>query len=275
MDCLHENRAQLFASIDVMLEAARRLQEDKATGQGDLFGSAAPAGRGGSVDLLDIPEWHDNERLGHEKQVLGLYVSGHPLAKFEKEIRMFSSVSLSNLTHELHGKTVSIVGILTNIQMKRAQKTGSRYATAELEDMDSSVKVIFFSKVISRHEALITGGAPLMVTGTVEAESDSELKLIANGVKSLKEVRRESISALHIKIEAIGVDDKIIKSLESVFARHKGECPIFFHVNSREGEQVIKAHSTFNVKPTEDLVSDLSQIVGPESLGFSISHHQN
>jgi DNA polymerase-3 subunit alpha len=278
MDCLHGNRAQLFASIDVMLEAARRLQEDRATGQGDLFSAAASAGQaagqgGGRIDLLDIPEWHDNEKLGHEKEVLGLYISGHPLAKFEKEIRMFSSVSLSNLTQEHHGQTVSVVGILTNVQMKRAQKTGSRYALADLEDMDSSVRVIFFSKVISRHEQLISGGAPLMVTGTIEAESDSELKLIANGVKSLKEVRRESISALHIRIEAIGVDDDIIRSLESVFERHRGECPIFFHVNSREGEQVIKAHSTYNVKPTEDLVSDLSRIVGPESLGFSISNH--
>ena len=275
MDCLHGNRAQLFASIDVMLETARRLQEDKASGQGDLFGGAAAAGSTGMhIDLLDIPKWHDNEKLNHEKEVLGLYVSGHPLAKFEKEIRMFSSVSLSNLTKDFHGKIVSVVGILANLQMKRAQKTGSRYALAELEDMESSVNVIFFSKMLSRHEDLITSGAPLMVTGVIEAESDSELKLIANGVKSLKDVRKESISALHIRIDAIGVDDNVIKCLESVFSRHKGECPIFFHVNAREGEKVIKAHSTFNVKPSDSLLQDLSQIVGPESLGFSMSHHQ-
>lgn len=275
MDCLHENRAQLFASIDIILEAGRRLQEDRASGQGNLFGGepAAGAGAGVHVDLLTIPEWHDNEKLSREKEVLGLYISGHPLAKYEKEIRLFSSVSLSNLGEEHNGKTVSIVGILTNLQVKRAQKTGKRYALAELEDMDSSVEVIFFDKVLSKHESLVMSGSPLMVTGTIEAESDTLMKLIVTGVKSLKEVRQESISALHIRLDAIGVDDDILKSMEAIFTRHKGDCPIFFHVNAREGEKVIKAHSTFNVKPTDSLVKDLSQIVGQDSLGFSISHH--
>ncbi|MBP7736783.1 MAG: DNA polymerase III subunit alpha [Spirochaetes bacterium] len=275
MDCLHENRAQLFASIDILLEAGRRLQEDRASGQGNLFGGeqAAAAGAGVHVDLLSIPEWHDNEKLSHEKEVLGLYISSHPLAKFEKEIRMFSSVSLSNLSEEHNGRSVSVVGILTNLQVKRAQKTGKRYALAELEDMDSSVEVIIFEKVLSRHEQLVMSGAPLMVTGTIEAESDTLMKLIATAVKSLKEVRQESISALHIRLDAIGVDDDILKTMEAIFTRHKGDCPIFFHVNAREGEKIIKAHATFNVKPTDGLVKDLSQIVGQDSLGFSISHH--
>ncbi len=275
MDGLHENRAQLFASIDILLEAGRRLQEDRASGQGNLFGGepSAAAAAGVHVDLLAIPEWQDKEKLAHEKEVLGLYLSGHPLEKYRKEIGLFSTVSLSSLGQDHNGKTVSIVGILTNLQVKRAQKTGKRYALAELEDMDSSVEVIIFEKVLSRHEQLIMSGSPLMVTGTIEAESDTLMKLIATAVKSLKEVRQESISALHIRLDAIGVDDDILKSMEAIFTRHKGDCPIFFHVNAREGEKIIKAHATFNVKPTDGLVKDLSQIVGQDSLGFSISHH--
>ena len=274
MDCLHENRARLFASIDIILEAARRLQEDRASGQGNLFdmpGGSAPSAV--SVDLLDVPEWHDNEKLAHEKQVLGLYISGHPLARYEQDIRMFSSVSLKGLSAEHNGKTVSIVGILANLQVKRAQKTGKRYALAELEDMDSSVEVIFFEKVLSKHEALVTSGKPIMVTGVVEAESDTLMKIVVTGIKSLKEVKQEAISALHIKLDIIGVDDTMLKTLESVFTRHKGECPIFFHVNAKEGEKVIKAHSTYNVKPSEGLVKDLTQVIGQDSLTFTISHH--
>jgi DNA polymerase-3 subunit alpha len=275
LDCLHENRAQLFASIDVLLEVGRRLHEDKASGQGDLFGGVAAAGSSViHIDFLDIPEWHDNEKLAREKEVLGLYVSGHPLAKFEKEIRMFSSVSLSNLSQEHNGKTVSIVGILANLQVKRSQKSGVKYALADLEDMDGSIGVVFFSKVLSKQEALIASGAPLMVTGVIEAESDTLMKLIATGVKSLKEVRKESISALHIRLDVIGVDDTVLKSLESVFSRHRGDCPIYFHVNMKDDEKIIMAHSTYNVKPSDSLVKDLSQIVGQDSLGFTISNHQ-
>ena len=226
-----------------------------------------------SVDLLDIPEWHDNEKLAHEKQVLGLYISGHPLARYEQDIRMFSSVSLKGLSSEHNGKTVSIVGILANLQVKRAQKTGKRYALAELEDMDSSVEVIFFEKVLSKHETLVTGGKPIMVTGVVEAESDTLMKIVVTGIKSLKEVKQEAISAVHIKLDVIGVDDTMLKTLESVFTRHKGECPIFFHVKAKEGEKVIRAHATYNVKPSEGLVKDLSQVIGQDSLTFTISHH--
>ncbi|MBN2159432.1 MAG: DNA polymerase III subunit alpha [Spirochaetes bacterium] len=275
LDCLNGNRGRLFASIDIILDAARRLQEDLASGQGNLFGGADDAGSPGvHIELLDIPEWHENEKLAREKEVLGLYISGHPLAQYEKEIRMFSSVSLSNLSAGYNGKTVSIVGILTNLQIKRAQKTGKRYALAELEDMDSSVGVIFFEKVLSKNEALITAGGPVMVTGTIEAESETAMKLIATGVKSLKEVRKNSISAVHIRLDALGVDDDILKSLESIFTRHKGDCPIYFHVNVKEGEKVIRAHPTYNVRPSESLMKDLSQVIGQESLGFSISNHQ-
>lgn len=186
---------------------------------------------------------------------------------------MFSSVSLSKLNQEHNGRSVSIVGILTSLQVKRAQKTGAKYAVAELEDMDSSVGVIFFSKILTKNEALISSGDPLMVTGVVEAESDTQMKLIATGVKSLQEVRKESISALHIRLDMIGVDDTVIKSLESVFSRHRGDCPIYFHVNVKDEEKVIKAHSAYNIRPSEGLVKDLSLIVGQESLGFSISNH--
>jgi DNA polymerase III subunit alpha len=275
MDCIHKNRAQLYASIDIMLDTGRRLQEDHASGQGNLFGGgdAAHGAAGINIELLDVKEWHDNEKLGREKEVLGLYLSGHPLAKFEKEIRMLSSVSLSNITQDCNGRTLSIVGMLTGVQIKRAQKTGAKYAVGELEDMDGSLGVIFFSKVLSKREALIIGGEPLMVTGVLEAESDTQRKLIATEVKSLKEARKESISALHIKLNTIGVDDDMLKSLESVFTRHKGDCPVYFHVNVKDQEKVIKAHPSYNIRPSEGLVKDLSLIVGQESLGFSISNH--
>jgi hypothetical protein len=100
------------------------------------------------------------------------------------------------------------------------------------------------------------------------------MKLIVTAVRSLKEVRREAISALHIKIDSIGVDDLVLRSLESVFTRHRGDCPVYFHVNAKDGEQVIQAHSNYNIKPSDGLLKDLAKIVGQESLGFSMNHHQ-
>lgn len=268
LDCLHPNRAQLYASVDILLETARGLQEDRAWGQGSLFGGDERGGEA-AIDLVNLPEWPDTERLAREKDVLGLYLSGHPLEPFEKEIRLYSSHSLGSITKEHAGKPISVVGLLSNLQEKTA-KSGKRYLLADLEDLDGSIGVIFFEKTLERFGTIIRSGKPLMVSGTIEAEEEAGMKFIATSVKSLKEMRRDSISALHIKLDALGIDDDVIKSLESLFSCHRGECPIYFHVKTRDGEQVIKAHPSFNVRPDDALLSDLWQLVGRDAVGFSL-----
>ncbi len=273
LDELHRNRAQLFNSVDILIDTARRLQEDRASGQGNLFsGGNGAADDPVSVDLPDIGEWGENEKLHSEKEVLGLYISGHPLAKYEKEIRLYSSEPLSKLNEKSNGKSVSVVGLLANVQVKRAQKTGKRYALGVLEDIEGSIEVIFFSGLLDKKEEYVLSAEPVLVSGTIEAEGNN-VKMIATDVRFLREVRRESISAIHIRLNPVGLDDQILKTLESVFVRHKGDCPIYFHVIEQEEEKIIKAHSTFNITPSEDLVRDLSSIIGQESLGYSIMHY--
>ncbi len=273
LDELHVNRAQLFNSVDLMMDTGRKLQEDRASGQGNLFsGGNGTTGKPVSMDFPDIAEWHENEKLHFEKEVLGLYLSGHPLAKFEKEIRLYSSEPLSGLDEKSNGKSVSVVGLLANLQVKRAQKTGKRYALGTLEDIEGTIDIIFFSSLLEKKESHIMSTDPVLVSGTIEAEGN-QVKMIATDIRLLKEVRRESISAIHIRLNPIGVDDDILKTLESVFERHKGDCPIYFHVIEKEEEKIIKAHSTFNITPSEELVQDLSSIIGQESLGYSIMHH--
>ncbi len=271
MDELHPHRAQLFTSLDRLLEAGRRLQEDRVSGQGDLFGESSDEHQGGSIHITleETPEWVDGVKLSHEKEVLGIFVSGHPLARFEKDVRLLSTVSLSAMTEEHNGSTVSIVGILTNQQIKQSKK-GKRYLTALLEDLDGTMEAFFFERILNASEQVILAGDPVLVTGTVEAESDTAVKLIATGIKPFKEARREAISSLHIKINAIGMDEAFLKTLQGILQRHHGECPVFFHVNARERETVVRAHQSFSVQPSEHLVKDLSQVIGPESIGYAI-----
>ncbi|HPI88121.1 MAG TPA: DNA polymerase III subunit alpha [Spirochaetota bacterium] len=267
---LHPNRAQLFASIELLLDSSRRLQEDRASGQGDLFGSGADGPRSTSIDLVPCEKWPDNVKLAYEKEVLGLYVSGHPLARYEKEIGMFSSVSITDLSGSDNGKDISIVGIISNVQVKRAQKSGNPYALGLFEDLSGTLDIMVFGKVLSQFETLIFSGEPVMVTGTVEAEGETAKKIIVRSLKSLKDVRRESIAAIHIKLDPLGVDDTVLDKMKSIFQRHKGECPIYFHVKEEKNEKVIKAHSAFNISPSDGLVKDLSEIVGQESIRYSM-----
>ncbi len=276
MDCLHPVRAELFLSIDYLIDTAKRIQEDKLSGQGNLFEIFQAAKEGSSEIILPVSaKWADNEKLTHEKEVLGLYISGHPLAKYEADLRAFSSMPLSDITPEHQGRELSLAGIITNLQIKKSQKSGKRYATGTLEDLNGTIDIMIFSSVLDRFESQITASSPVMAGGVLETENSgsSGKKFIVKSVKQLKEIRRQAVSGIHINLDPVGVDENLLNSLKNILVRHKGECPIFFHVKEKDGEKVIKVHSAFNIAPTEKFVNDISKIVGNESVKYSFSHH--
>ncbi len=273
-DEIHTNRAQLFESIDLILDLARKYQEDIASGQGDLFSMDTSIDNSRIVDDLPfIKEWNDNIKLGFEKDVLGLYFSGHPLGRYQKEISSFPSYTLSEITEEHADREISIVGILSNVSIRRAQKSGKNYATAVFEDLEGSVEVLIFSRVLDKFNDLINSTEPVMVTGRVEFEGDRARKIIASGFKSLKEVRRDAVAAIHIKLDSLGVDDDVIGGIKNIIEKHKGNCPLYFHIKDSKETKIIRAHSSFSIKPSEMFISDLSAYVGQDSIRYSFNNY--
>ncbi len=272
-DEMHGNRAQLYASMETMLDTARRLQDDRASGQGNIFSIGESTHDVVSLDLLDVSEWPESERLSFEKEVLGLYVSGHPLARYEKEILSYSSCSISSLADRMTPGDVSIVGVLRDFSIRRSQKNGKRYANGVLEDLEGSLEILVFERTLDRFEDVLSSPEPVMIEGKVEREDGIPKKLIVNSARPLKEVRREAISAIHIKLDAAGVDDSVLSSIRQAFREHRGECPVYFHINEKDSsEKVVKAHNTFNIHPSEELVNDLCSIVGRDCVRYTIGH---
>ena len=170
-------------------------------------------------------------------------------------------------------RTISIVGIINNLK-KRITKNGSEFAVSIIEDMDGALEAIFFPNVFSKYRDLINSSQPVMVKGTIETDGDKPKKIKVNEVKSLDQLRKESISAIHIKLNLVGVDDKLLDNLKSIIAKNRGNCQVFFHLNEKKGnEKIVKAHSSFNITPTDNLLRELSQIVGKDSIRYSIKHH--
>jgi len=269
----HDNRAQLFASIDLMLDTARRLHEDKISGQGDLFSMGADGEKQETdLDFPDIKEWHDNEKLLFEKEVLGLYISGHPLARYEDEIRRFSSYSISELKPEMQGRDVTVVGIINDFQVRRSQKNGRKYGLGEIEDLEGTLDLLVFGKVVERHEDLLLGTEPVVITGSLEVEEEIPKKIICRNVVPLKDFRRQSISAIHIQLNMPAMDDITLNSLKDTFLKHGGDCPIYIHVDDDLKEKIVKTNSSFNITPTEQFVKDVSSIIGQNAIRYSIGH---
>ncbi len=273
-DAIHKNRAQLFESIDLIIDLSRKFQQDLESGQGDLFSMDSSRDNSRiSTDLPPVTEWRDSVKLNFEKEVIGLYLSGHPLARFEKEIGSFPSYTISELSENNCSNDVSIVGIISNVVVKRSQKNGNLYANGLLEDLSGSLEVLIFSKVLDKFNSLINGGEPVMVTGKIEMDGDKPKKILVNSLKSLKEVRRDAASAIHIKLDSLGVDDDVIVKIKEIVEKHKGNCPLYFHVKDHEGIRTIKAHSTFNIFPSEIFIEDISRLVGHDSVRYSFARY--
>ena len=121
--------------------------------------------------------------------------------------------------------------------------------------------------------SLINCGEPVMITGKVEMEGDKPKKIIANSFKSLKEVRCDAASAIHISMDSLGVDDNVIIKIKDIIEKHKGDCPLYFHVKDRNETKTIKAHPTFNISPSEIFIEDISKLVGHDSVRYSFTKY--
>ena len=270
LDEFNHSRAQLFDSINFLITMAKKLQADRETGQGNLFAS----GQNGfnNEEVLDLPfreEWVDKEKLAHEKEILGLYLSGHPLGKYEQDIKIFSAYSLNRLTSSQNGKKVSILGLVSGFKMQRSKK-GNLFGTAILEDLENSVELLFFSKIIESSQNLITSEEPVLITGSLEIEGDSPKKIICQKIDLFKNIKKKKITGLHFEFNPFELDDLVLNDLKEILKQNKGDRSVFFHLKQPKGEKIVKAHSNFNINPTEKLYKDLTSLVGQEAIRYSI-----
>lgn len=266
---LEPNRARLLTAVEYLGDTARRLQGEKNSGQGNLFAALGDESLTG-VELPSINDFPDSVKLAYEKEVLGIYVSGHPLEKYERELRAFSSCTTGSLDGIKNQGAVTLVGLIENPQ-KKISKKGKPYVTALLEDLDGTVNLFIFEKTLAKCERTVFGKEIVMVSGKMDIEEDGgQMKLIADDVIPLSEARKKAISAVHVSIEPVGLDDATLEKLRAIFESNKGGCPVYFHVPDRmAGESIIKANSYYSITPTEQLIQAIAAETGPESVRFS------
>ncbi len=273
LDSIFPNRAALFNSIDFITEIAKNLQLDKASGQGSLFDMDETSSSGnGIIDLPPAEDWADKDKLNCEKEVLGIFISGHPLEKYKDEIDALPCTSISDLGEESAGGEAAIVGLITNLKVKTS-KNGKLFGTANIEDTGGIIEALFFPNVYEAYGELIESDEPLMIKGKVEYEDDIAIKIIAREVKTLKDVKRDSVSGIHINFNGTSPDEKILKILKAIIVKYQGangKCPVFFHLKSGNGNpRVIKAHHAFNTMPSDRLKAELAAVAGPDSVYFT------
>jgi len=269
-DTLHQNRAQLLASIEDVLSYASRKQEEERLNQVSLFGeSSGGGGMGGEPNLRDCPPWTNIERLNKERELIGFYLSGHPLDKFKEDVRLFASHSLNveELSKLGDREKVRVIGIITSVK-RISDKKGRPMAFVQIEDLQGSAEVLVFSEVYDRHQGLIAPDTVLMLEGNL-SKRDEPPKIMASSMERVENLREKFQAQLQLNIDLktaeISEDD--LNEMATLFSIHKGETPIKLLVRSDQAKKPLKMNvRKFVVEPNNELLKGLRSILDKKSV---------
>jgi len=268
-DTLHPNRAAVWAALDAALERGAATQRDRAIGQESLFGALSGDEAPAEPPLPEVPPWTDSERLAHEKELLGFYVTGHPLGEVASELARWTDVTATT-TEGKDQREVRAGGLLTALRETRT-KRGQRMAFGTLEDLEGVFELVIFSDPYAQHVELLrrakdgdgeaAGPLPLLVSGTLETGEPP--KLLVRDVVPLTEAERRLAAEIHVNLTEPDVTRDAMIALRKVLCAHPGDCAVLVHVAiPGESETVLSVGGLRGVEPCEELRRDVNALFG-------------
>ncbi|MBX3443194.1 MAG: DNA polymerase III subunit alpha [Planctomyces sp.] len=241
LDCFaaHGSRAQHLAAVDRAIQSATSKQRDKARGQKSLFGGddSPAAGSDAPLDVSLPPadEWTHGQKLAFEKEVLGFYMTSHPLTEFAEQLRQFTSQKVNQLRDLGDGKEVLVGGMISSVKLattKQPSRNGnSRYANFDLEDPTGIVRCIAWPDDYSRQGELIRPESVVLVKGRIDARG-REPNLIANKIFTMAEAEKEFTKQLIVKFRRGYHTELDLRRTRDVLARHPGKTPVVLFVDT-------------------------------------------
>jgi DNA polymerase-3 subunit alpha len=275
LDCLRAHRAQLMHLLPRALQAATEKQNDRRLGQLGLFdaGSSAGAGSGNSAgDEIGLPEvepWGDTEKLKYEKEVLDFYLSSHPLAQMEKEIRRYATHSVAELKGVPDGQEVTLGGMLTQVRImnyKKPRNGNNRYARCKVEDLTGAAESVLWGEEYVRFKEVIVEDQLVLARGTVEQKTGEPI-LVLSRVLTLEQARRELARELHLLFRLGRNTPTDVEALAGILSRTPGSCPVFLTVKDGEGRRcILRLGREFGINPATYLKDELEEILGSGSV---------
>ncbi len=263
------NRARLLAGIDRSLELSQYTQRDRQSGQVSIFG--AMAAQPDDEPLPQVPELPEHEVLAFEKECLGFFISGHPLARHAEKIKLFSTHGTTGLSDLRPDTTVTVGGILAGLTTKKT-KAKAVMASAMLEDLDGAVEVVFFPKVYTQVAAGLIVDQPVLVTGKVQfgdgaGGNGTRVKIHADKVIPLDQAAQKVAKQVHLRINATGLGPDDIGALRALLATFQGASPVILHLIIPEhSETVIELGHDLLVAPGDAFVTEIQTRFGPHAV---------
>ncbi|MGH9252137.1 MAG: DNA polymerase III subunit alpha, partial [Acidimicrobiales bacterium] len=266
-DSLGYSRRSLATICENTVDAVISLKRNEAIGQFDLFGGADGHHQGLEVAVPDLAEWDKQVKLGFEREMLGLYVSDHPLFGLEHVLARATDRSISSLADEEEsppGITVTIGGLVTGLQRKVTRR-GDTWAIATVEDLEGSVDVMLFPATYQQHALQLAEDTVVVVKGRLDRRDDAP-QLIASDL-SLPDLSEAPAGPVVVTIAAARCTPPLVERLKDVLATHPGVTEVHLRLQTGGRTTVMRLDDGLKVTPSTALMGDLKALLGPACLG--------
>jgi DNA polymerase-3 subunit alpha len=261
-------RAQLMAVLDKAIEHAQKEQRDKESGQHGLFGvfqqeETHPP----EVKLPDTPDWDEHTRLGNEKEILGFFITGHPLEKYREKLEDLRALSVGELCtmKQSTGKdeNLTTAGMIVNLRVLKSKK-GDFYAQATLEDMSGSMDMLVFPEAYKKLQDKLKSLAevPVLIRGGVRIEEGANPKLTVNDMNALEDVKVPLPKSLRIRVPLENASAGTIDELHLLFSQRRGEAKVLFDVERAGDFMVVMEAEGYNVLPDRAFIAKVEELCG-------------
>jgi DNA polymerase-3 subunit alpha len=265
MDALGR-RAQLMAVLDRAIEGAQKAQRDVESGQHGLFGVFQQEEVAQSITKLpDTPEWDEHTRLANEKEILGFFISGHPLEKYRDKLQDLHALSTEEIA-ALKASTgkdenITTAGIITSMRVLKS-KRGDFYAQGTLEDMSGSLEMLVFPEAYRKLQEKVKLEVPVLIRGGVRIEEGANPKLTVNDINPLEDAKVPLPRSLRIRVPLETSSEATVDALHALCAQRKGEAKVLFDVERQGDFMVVMEAEGYNVQPDRNFIARVEELCG-------------
>jgi DNA polymerase-3 subunit alpha len=279
-DSLGYRRSQLIDAQEQVLALTQARQKEKERGQASLFdvfddlsaqqdpsGSMGESQGADHILLRDIPEIDDRVKLQLEKELIGYFVSGHPMDIYVADMQSLADCTIAQLAKQEDGSVVTLVGMISRI-LPKTDKNNRQMAFVDLSDMDATVETVFFSDSFEKCRSLLSVDQMVALRGRVQ-ERNGDKKILANDVWTLDQIREKWVELLEIKVSPEAAGNGVMEKIAAAVKKNPGKKPIRIGIAIEEMEELrINLPEKARVTLTDTLIKSLTSIQGVQQVKF-------
>ncbi|HCH01731.1 MAG TPA: DNA polymerase III subunit alpha [Vibrio sp.] len=267
LDRLGPHRAAMMASLDEAVKAAGQFHQAEAFGQSDMFGVLTEAPEEVEQAYAQVPKWPEKVWLEGERATLGLYLTGHPVNAYLKELAKYTNCRLNDLQPTRRDQSLTVAGLVIASRVMTT-KRGTRIGLMTLDDRSGRVEVMLFSDALERYAELLEQDKIVVVSGQVSFDDfNGGLKMSAREVMSLADAREKYAKGLSISIEQSQIDGQFFEQFNRILEPYRaGTVPVNIYYQRQNARAKLSLGVEWRVTPDDNLLDDLKLLLGSKQV---------